>query len=87
MASDFVCRIRFTNHTAGPIRLWIEPWAEEFIVDPAEELSVEFDGPHQGDVVANYVQGGLQLYGFSRSSAVVKRAGAVIWNAHERLQM
>jgi hypothetical protein len=87
MASNFVYRIKVTNDSAGPIQLWIEPWAEEFIVEPATELSVEFDGPQQGEVVANYVQGGLQLYGFSRSSALVKKAGAVIWKAHERLQM
>jgi hypothetical protein len=87
MASYFVYRLKINNDSAAPMRLWIEPWAEEFILDPGTELGVEFDGPQQGEVVAIYLQGGIQMYGFNRSKAVVKRAGQVIWEAHERLQM
>jgi hypothetical protein len=87
MTTNFVSRIKVANDSPEPIQLWIEPWADEFIVEPATELSVEFDGPQEDEVVVNYVQGGIQLYGFRGSSAIVKKAGAVIWKAHERLPM
>jgi hypothetical protein len=69
------------------MQVWIEPWAEEFTIEPSNELSVEFDGPQEDEVVLNYVKDGTQLYGFRGSSAVVKKAGTVIWEAHERLSM
>lgn len=85
MTKSIVSRIKIANDSSQPIQLWIEPWADEFIVEPATELTVEFDGPQEDEVVVNYVQGGLQLYGFRGSSAVVKKAGTVIWQAHQRL--
>jgi hypothetical protein len=85
MASNFVYSIKVMNDSPRPIRLVIEPWADEFIVEPAQELDVAFDGPQPGQVVAYYFQDGLQLYGFKGSSAVVNRAGTLIWEAHQRL--
>jgi hypothetical protein len=87
MTRNFVSRIKVANDVPEPIQLWIEPWANEFIVEPGTELSVEFDGAEEDEVVVNYVQGGLQLYGFRGSSAIAKKAGTVIWKAHERLPM
>ena len=86
MTTGFIYRLKVANDSSEPIQLWIEPWAAELIVDPGTELSVEFDGPQQGEVVANYIQGGLVLYGFNGSSAVAIRGTDVIWRAHERLR-
>jgi hypothetical protein len=87
MATHFVCRINVANDSPKPIQLWIEPWADEFIVEPATELTVEFDGPQKGEVGVSYVESGIQLFGFRGSSATVIKSGTVIWRAHQRLPL
>lgn len=77
--------VKIANDRPAPMRLWIEPWAEEFVIEPATDLSVEFEGAQTGDIDVVYVEGGLQVYGFRGSRAVVIKGTDIIWTAHARL--
>ncbi|MES2187306.1 MAG: hypothetical protein V4505_22340 [Pseudomonadota bacterium] len=44
---DNIQRLTYTNHTATNTRLIIEPWAEEFVIRPEQQVGiiVESDAP------------------------------------------
>lgn len=36
-------RVRYRNASSSPVRLVVEPWANEFEVAPGKDLEVQFD--------------------------------------------
>ncbi len=35
-----VAAVLFSNATAGPLRIWLEPWVDEFMLPPRSELAL-----------------------------------------------
>jgi hypothetical protein len=78
--------VRVYNDAENEMILYVEPWAEEFRLQPSEALEVELCAKNLEPIEVTYFNRGVSLHGFPGSIAVVRKLGNVIWTAHPRLE-
>jgi hypothetical protein len=80
--------LRLANdNTESSLALHIEPWADEFVLLPGENIEIEFDGPHAETIEVAHRSDRIVVYGFRGAMARLKRNGVVSWEAHQRLPL
>ena len=70
-------RITVTNENDQAITLYLEPWAEEHVIEPDASLELVGSGP-PGEFAVAACQGGMTVYGWSGSTVRVLRNGVDI---------
>jgi len=86
MSSDpYTVRLAIGNQKETPLKLWIEPWVEEFELPPGTEVEVRLSGNAESRVEVEYHQDAILVFGFYGSFASVFRDGKLIWECHARL--
>jgi hypothetical protein len=56
-----------TNSLPTPLKLVIEPWANEATIAPGHSMKVEFSGPQSGRIEIEVKEGVLVIYGWTGS--------------------
>lgn len=67
-------QITVTNEQEQAITLYLEPWAEEYVIEPNGSLDLLGSGP-PGQFEVAACRGGLTVYGWSGSTVRVFRGG------------
>ncbi len=67
-------RITVTNEKEQAITLYLEPWAEEYVIEPNGSLGLIGSGP-PGQFEVAACKEGLTVYGWSGSTVRVLRDG------------
>ena len=44
----YICRFTYTNSSLNPLRLVLEPWAEEYVIQPNSSAEVIGEGGEAG---------------------------------------
>lgn len=63
--------VAITNSDAVPLRLILEPWADEVVVAPGKTIRVAFSGPDGGLLQVEVKQNEVILYGWEGSTLSV----------------
>ncbi len=66
------------NPTTRPLTLFLEPWAETFILEPDSGFDLVGEGPVEGRFEVSVRENGLTVYGWTGSVIEVFQDGATV---------
>jgi hypothetical protein len=75
--------IRLTNSLATSLTLFLEPWAEEIVLDAGDSVLVEQDAANDGRIELDVVDEGYVLHGNMYATLRVFRENELIWESYE----
>ena len=75
--------IRLTNARAASLILFLEPWAEELVIEADDSLLIEQDAVDDGRIELNVVGQGYVLHGNVHVKMRIYRRGELIWESYE----
>jgi hypothetical protein len=71
-----VGKITYTNRTGHRLRIILEPWAEEYWIEPDDPIDiVARSGKSAGHIEVEQTDEGLIIYGWEESVVSIFRAG------------
>ena len=68
-------KITFTNRSTKTKRLIIEPWAEEYLIDPDVSVEIIATGKSTASVEIDYADRGIVVHGWTDGSLTVMLDG------------
>lgn len=75
--------IRLTNSQSEPLTLFLEPWAEEILLDAKGSILVRQDTVKDGRIELEIVEEGYVLYGNMFTPLRIYRDEELIWESYE----
>lgn len=77
--------VALSNRTAHPLRVWIEPWAEELFLDPDQTWLVVCDSPRPEPIPVEVHDDSIMIYGVSQSTISVFCGKDLVWECYPPL--
>jgi hypothetical protein len=75
--------IRLTNSRAASLTLFLEPWAEEIILNVGDSILVKQDAVDDGRIELDVVDEGYVLHGNMYAKLRIYRGDEMIWESYE----
>jgi len=73
---DVIQKITYTNRTQGKLLVIIEPWAEEYWIEPDQPVDIEVrNGSPGGHLEIEQTAQGLIVYGWAGTAVSMVRDG------------
>jgi hypothetical protein len=71
-----VQKLTYTNRTQGRLLVFLEPWAEEYWIDPGERIDIEVrSGTPEGHLELEQTSEGITIYGWEGTVISILRDG------------
>jgi hypothetical protein len=75
--------IRLTNSRADSLTLYLEPWAEELVLDAGDSVLVKQDEVDDGRIELDLVDDGYVLHGNMFAKLRIYRRDELIWESYD----
>ena len=74
--------IKLTNSTSNSLVLFIEPWAEEILIDANQTISILQHYTEDARLEFEYIKEGMIFYGNISSKVIIYSNEKVIWESY-----
>jgi len=76
--------LQFSNSRSTPLRLFLEPWAEELDLDSKTTITIEQEQTaEEGRLEIETIDEGVVLYGKVDCKLRIKRDNELIWESYD----
>ncbi len=76
--------LHLSNSRSSPLRLYLEPWAEELDLETKTTITIEQEpGTDDGRLEIEAIEEGVVLYGNIGCKLLIKLNGAIIWESYD----
>jgi hypothetical protein len=75
--------IRLTNSLASSLTIFLEPWAEEIVLDIGDSILVKQEAVDDGRIELDVVDEGYVLHGNMFTKLRIYRRDELIWESYE----
>jgi len=74
--------IKLSNSRSSNLRLFFEPWAEEMVLLPHQEIDIEQRHTGSSRLHCEFAEDGIVIYGNVSSKIVVLIDGKKVWESY-----
>lgn len=81
----YLGRMNIRNCRSDKLKVIIEPWADEFVLERDEMIVVECDAEKESPLDVEIDDKAFVVFGSNGSKMRVRRDGLIIWECHQGL--